>query len=394
MADVVLEDVNKEYSNGFKAVTDLNLRINEGEFLVMVGPSGCGKSTTLRMIAGLEDITSGTLKIGNRVVNTLAPKDRDIAMVFQNYALYPHMNVFDNIAFSLKLAQRPRAEIKERVLDAARILELESQLNKRPAQLSGGQRQRVAMGRAIVRRPRVFLLDEPLSNLDAKLRVQMRAEITELQREVGVTTFYVTHDQVEAMTMADRVAVISEGILQQVDIPMKLFNEPDNIFVAAFIGSPSMNLMEAVVRRKDSGLWMELGSQTLAVPESVPNRRPALERYLGSTVAVGLRPKDFEDAAIASDHPLDQRLRVNISLIEALGYEAIAYFEVDAKPVISREALELTEEHLTGEEQSSTRVHARFHPTTSVRPNDTIEVAVSMENAHFFDLQTGRAIRD
>ena len=393
MADVVLEDINKEYSNGFKAVADLNLEINEGEFLVMVGPSGCGKSTTLRMIAGLEDITSGTLKIGDRVVNTLAPKDRDIAMVFQNYALYPHMSVYDNIAFSLKLAQRPRAEIKERVNEAARILELENQLDKRPAQLSGGQRQRVAMGRAIVRRPRVFLLDEPLSNLDAKLRVQMRAEITELQKEVGVTTFYVTHDQVEAMTMADRVAVISGGVLQQVDSPMKLFNEPDNIFVAAFIGSPSMNLMETVVTRQDSGLSMQLGGQTLAVPESVLHQRPALERYLGATVAVGLRPKDLEDAAIAADHPGDQRLRAQVSHTEALGYEVIAYFELDAKPVISQEALELTEEQMAEAEQDSTRVHARFHPTTAVRSGDAIEVAVSMENAHFFDLDTGLAIR-
>ena len=393
MADVVLEDVNKEYSNGFVAVSDLNLEINEGEFLVMVGPSGCGKSTTLRMIAGLEDITSGTLKIGDRVVNTLAPKDRDIAMVFQNYALYPHMKVFDNIAFSLKLAQRPRAEIKERVHQAARILELENQLDKRPAQLSGGQRQRVAMGRAIVRRPRVFLLDEPLSNLDAKLRVQMRAEITELQREVGVTTFYVTHDQVEAMTMADRVAVISGGILQQVDSPMKLFNEPDNIFVAAFIGSPSMNLMEAVVHRQESGLQMQLGSQALAMPDSVLGTRPALERYLGSTVAVGLRPKDLEDAAIASDHPADQRLRAHVSHTEALGYEMIAYFELDARPVISQEALELTEDQMADASHDSTRVHARFHPTTAVQPGDVIEVAATMENAHFFDLDTGLAIR-
>ena len=393
MADVVLEDVNKEYSNGFVAVSDLNLEINEGEFLVMVGPSGCGKSTTLRMIAGLEDITSGTLKIGDRVVNTLAPKDRDIAMVFQNYALYPHMNVFDNIAFSLKLSQRPKAEIRERVNEAARILELENQLDKRPAQLSGGQRQRVAMGRAIVRRPRVFLLDEPLSNLDAKLRVQMRAEITELQREVGVTTFYVTHDQVEAMTMADRVAVISGGILQQVDSPMKLFNEPDNIFVAAFIGSPSMNLMEAVVYRQESGLQMQLGNQTLAVPDSVLAQRPALERYLGSTVAVGLRPKDLEDAAIATDHPADQRVRAHVSHTEALGYEVIAYFELDAKPVISQEALELTEDQMADAAQDSTRVHARFHSTTAVQPGDVIEAAVTMENAHFFDLETGLAIR-
>ena len=393
MAAVMLEDVNKEYDNGFQAVTDLNLGINEGEFLVMVGPSGCGKSTTLRMIAGLEEISSGTLTIGDRVVNDLPPKERDIAMVFQNYALYPHMSVYDNIAFSLKLARRPKAEIKERVADTARILELESQLDKRPAQLSGGQRQRVAMGRAIVRRPRVFLLDEPLSNLDAKLRVQMRAEITGLQKEVGITTFYVTHDQVEAMTMADRVAVISQGVLQQVDTPMTLFNEPDNIFVAAFIGSPSMNLMEGVLARRADGLEMTLGSQTLAVPQEVLTHRPALEGYLGRTVAVGVRPKDFEDAAVVPDHPADQRLRATVTHTEALGFEIIAYFDLDAKPVISREALELSDEELSAAEQASTGVHARFNPTTSVRPGDSIEVAVTVGNAHFFDLETGLAIR-
>ena len=393
MADVVLESVNKEYDNGFRAVSDLDLEINEGEFLVMVGPSGCGKSTTLRMIAGLEEITSGTLMIGDRVANELPPKDRDIAMVFQNYALYPHMTVFDNIAFSLKLARRPRAEIKERVAEAARILELESQLDKRPAQLSGGQRQRVAMGRAIVRRPRVFLLDEPLSNLDAKLRVQMRAEITDLQREVGITTFYVTHDQVEAMTMADRVAVISQGLLQQVDTPMTLFNEPDNIFVAAFMGSPSMNLMEGVLSRGAQGLQVTLGSQTLAVPEEVLQQRPLLEGYLDRTVAVGVRPKDFEDAAVASDHPTDQRLRATVTHTEALGFEIIVYFDVDAKPVISREALELTDEEVSAAEKSSTRAHARFSPTTSVQSGDSIEVAVTVGNAHFFDLETGLAIR-
>ena len=393
MADVALESVNKEYDNGFRAVTDLNLEINVGEFLVMVGPSGCGKSTTLRMIAGLEEITSGTLMIGDRVVNDLPPKDRDIAMVFQNYALYPHMSVFDNIAFSLKLARRPKAEIKERVTEAARILELESQLDKRPAQLSGGQRQRVAMGRAIVRRPRVFLLDEPLSNLDAKLRVQMRAEITDLQREVGVTTFYVTHDQVEAMTMADRVAVISEGVLQQVDTPMTLFNEPDNIFVAAFIGSPSMNIMEGVLARNGQGLKMTLGSQSLDVPDEVLQHRPALEGYLDRKVAVGLRPKDFEDASIASDHPADQRLRATVLHTEALGFEIIGYFDMDAKPVISKEALELSDEEISAAESSSTRVHARFNPTTTVRSGDTIDVAVTVGNAHFFDLETGLAIR-
>ena len=394
MADVVLEDVNKEYDNGFRAVTDLNLEINEAEFLVMVGPSGCGKSTTLRMIAGLEDISSGTLKIGERVVNELPPKDRDIAMVFQNYALYPHMSVYDNIAFSLKLARRPRSEIKERVTEVARILELESQLDKRPAHLSGGQRQRVAMGRAIVRRPRVFLLDEPLSNLDAKLRVQMRAEITALQREVGITTFYVTHDQVEAMTMADRVAVISAGVLQQVDTPMTLFNEPDNIFVAAFIGSPSMNIMEGVLTRNGQGLRLALGTQSMAVPDDVLGRRPALEDYLGRNVAVGLRPKDLEDAAVVTEHPVDQRIRASVLHTEALGFEIIAYFDIDAKPVISKEALELSDEEISAAESSETRVHARFNPTTAVRAGETIDVAVTVENAHFFDLESGLAIRD
>ena len=392
MANVVLKDVNKVYDNGFQAVNDLNLEINEGEFLVMVGPSGCGKSTTLRMIAGLEDISTGTLTIGDQVVNHLAPKDRDIAMVFQNYALYPHMTVYDNIAFSLKLAQRPKAEIRERVGEAARILELENQLDKRPAQLSGGQRQRVAMGRAIVRRPRVFLLDEPLSNLDAKLRVQMRAEITGLQREVGVTTFYVTHDQVEAMTMADRVAVIHHGVLQQVDAPMTLFNEPDNLFVAAFIGSPSMNLMEGVIERADGALKVQLGTQTLALPEEVITKRPALEGYLGRKTAVGLRPKDFEDAALVPDHPADQRLRVQATHTEALGYEIIVYFELDAVPVVSEEALELTEEQ-AALPRDRTQVHARFHPTTGVRPGDHLETAVTVANAHFFDLETGLAIR-
>ena len=250
------------------------------------------------------------------------------------------------------------------------------------------------MGRAIVRRPRVFLLDEPLSNLDAKLRVQMRAEITDLQREVGVTTFYVTHDQVEAMTMADRVAVISQGVLQQVDTPMTLFNEPDNIFVASFIGSPSMNIMEGVLARNGQGLKVTLGSQSLDVPDEVLQHRPALEGYLDRKVAVGLRPKDFEDASIASDHPADQRLRATVLHTEALGFEIIGYFEMDAKPVISKEALELSDEEISAAESSSTRVHARFNPTTMARSGDTIDVAVTVGNAHFFDLETGLAIRD
>jgi len=315
-------------------------------------------------------------------------------MVFQNYALYPHMNVFDNIAFSLKLAQRPKAEIRERVGEAARILELENQLDKRPAQLSGGQRQRVAMGRAIIRRPRVFLLDEPLSNLDAKLRVQMRAEITELQREVGVTTFYVTHDQVEAMTMADRVAVINQGVLQQVDHPLTLFNEPANMFVATFIGSPSMNLMETIVQRDDSGIWMQLGSQKMMIPDSVLLKRPSLQKKLGLPVAVGLRPKDFEDTAAVSNHPHEQRLRVQISNIEAIGYEVITHFDIDAKPIIPDQALQPADDVDIKRVSNSTRIHARFHPDTRVQVNDTVEVAVSMGNAHFFDLDTGLAIRD
>ncbi|MXW42616.1 MAG: sn-glycerol-3-phosphate ABC transporter ATP-binding protein UgpC [Acidimicrobiia bacterium] len=392
MNEVVFENITKEYDNGFKAVSDLNLKIKEGEFLVMVGPSGCGKSTTLRMIAGLEDVTKGTLRIGNKIINDLAPKDRDIAMVFQNYALYPHMNVFNNMAYSLKLAKWPKSEIKNRVHDIARILELENQLDKRPGQLSGGQRQRVAMGRAIVRRPRVFLLDEPLSNLDAKLRVQMRAEITDLQREVGVTTFYVTHDQIEAMTMADRVAVIHNGVLQQVDSPLKLFNEPANTFVATFIGSPSMNLIETTIERQDSKLWIKLGSQTLAVPDSVLKNKPTLEKHISAPIAIGLRPKDFEDAALITDHPADQRLRIKIDKTEAIGYEVIAHFEIDAKPIIMHDALQIAEEDR--QEQHSTRINARFHPETKVRPKDTIEVAVSMENAHFFDLTTGLAIRN
>ncbi len=390
MFEVVFDKVSKEYKNGFKAVTDLNLTIKEGEFLVMVGPSGCGKSTTLRMIAGLEEVTSGTLTIGDRVINNLAPKDRDIAMVFQNYALYPHMNVYNNMAYSLKLARRPKSEIKKRVNDIARILELESQLEKRPGQLSGGQRQRVAMGRAIVRHPKVFLLDEPLSNLDAKLRVQMREEITELQRKVGVTTFYVTHDQIEAMTMADRVAVINNGVLQQVDSPLTLFNKPANTFVATFIGSPSMNLLETVIQRDEGKLWIQLGQDKLVIPNSVLNKNPKLEKYIASPVAVGLRPKDFEDATLTSNHPKEQRLQVQIIKTESIGYEVIAHFNIDARHVTIHDQL------LPAEDDQQTnkpiRVHARLNPKTKVQPNDTLEVAVSMENAHFFDLKTGLAI--
>ncbi len=392
MAGVTLKGVTKEYDNGFKAVADLDLDIEDGEFLVMVGPSGCGKSTTLRMIAGLEDISEGELKIGDRVVNDVHPKDRDIAMVFQNYALYPHMTVADNIGFALKLAKYPKADITQRVGDAARLLELTEQLEKKPGQLSGGQRQRVAMGRAIVRQPQVFLLDEPLSNLDAKLRVQMRAEITDLQRNVGVTTFYVTHDQVEAMTMADRVAVINAGILQQVAAPQTLFDEPDNLFVAAFIGSPSMNLMEGVVTASNGGHSLQLGSQSLALPPSVMSSRPALRDHIGKVIVAGIRPKDFEDAAVEPGHPADQRLRAKIENVEALGYERIVYFGIDAKQVIQEDAMDLKED-TDVLQHHGTRITGRFDPASRVRAGDEVEVAVTAEETHFFDRDTGLAIR-
>ncbi len=393
MAGVTLTGITKEYDNGFQAVIDLDLDIQDGEFLVMVGPSGCGKSTTLRMIAGLEDISAGELKIGDRIVNDVHPKDRDIAMVFQNYALYPHMTVADNIGFALKLAGRSKAEIKERVGEAARLLELTEQLGKKPGQLSGGQRQRVAMGRAIVRRPQVFLLDEPLSNLDAKLRVQMRAEITELQRSVGVTTFYVTHDQVEAMTMADRVAVINAGVLQQVDAPQTLFDRPDNLFVAAFIGSPSMNLLEGDLSESNGALSLKLGSQTIGLPASVLGERPALRGYIGREVVAGLRPSDFEDAALEPGHPANQRLRAKVDNVEALGYERIVYCHIDAKPVILEEALELEEETDVLLSVEGARVSARFDAGSTVRVGDEAELAVDAANTQFFDPDSGLAIR-
>lgn len=400
---VTVEGVWKKYDNGFIAVEDLNLEIHNGEFLVMVGPSGCGKSTTLRMIAGLEDISEGTMSIGGRVINELPPKERDIAMVFQNYALYPHMSVFDNIGFALKLQRRPRNEIKERVGEAARILELTDMLDRKPSQLSGGQRQRVAMGRAIVRYPKVFLLDEPLSNLDAKLRVQMRGEITRLQREVGVTTFYVTHDQVEAMTMADRVAVINKGVLQQVDAPQVLFEQPDNLFVAAFIGSPSMNLMEGKLSDNGSGsLHLSIGEEKLSVPRSVLDKNPKLSSYLDKNLVVGIRPKDMDDAAIVTEHPQDQRFRSKAENVEALGFEVIVHFDIQAIPVVSEDALELPEDMVGTElggyadvkREYPSRLAARFDPATRLRIGDTMEVAVRVENIHYFDRDTGLAIRD
>ena len=310
MADVKLDSITKIYPNGFQAVTELSLDLIEGEFLVLVGPSGCGKSTTLRMIAGLEEISGGDLFVGERRVNDVLPKDRDIAMVFQNYALYPQMTVAENIGFPLRLRKVRKADRRTKVEEAARILELTEQLHKKPGKLSGGQRQRVAMGRAIVRQPSLFLMDEPLSNLDAKLRVQMRADIASIQRELGVTTFYVTHDQVEAMTMGDRVAVIKDGYLQQVASPESLYEQPDNVFVAAFIGSPSMNLFEGVVWEDGDQLAVDFGDQRLALDPKLLSTRPALRGYIGKPVVVGIRPEDMEDAAVVSAHPADQRISV------------------------------------------------------------------------------------
>ncbi|MEM7272474.1 MAG: sn-glycerol-3-phosphate ABC transporter ATP-binding protein UgpC [Actinomycetota bacterium] len=395
MADVRLTSINKVYPNGFQAIHDLNLTVEDGEFMVLVGPSGCGKSTALRMIAGLEDISNGDLHIGERRVNDIQPKDRDIAMVFQNYALYPQMSVRDNIGFPLKLRKVGKEDRSEQVDSAAGILELMEQLSKKPATLSGGQRQRVAMGRAIVRRPSVFLMDEPLSNLDAKLRVQMRAEIAGIQRDLGVTTFYVTHDQVEAMTMGDRVAVIKDGVLQQVDEPERLYARPENVFVAAFIGSPSMNLVEGTVEVADGGGHrVRFGDQTLDLPPSGagagPDGEPGIDpaSLIDRPLVVGIRPEDLEDASLDPDHPDSRRLRATIDVREALGAETLMHFGVAAPAVDSGDPDALDE---LGSDNSS-RFTARFSPRSRAREGDTIEINVNVDNLHFFDRSTHQRV--
>jgi len=385
MASVTLQGVDKIYPDGFQAITGLDLEIEDGEFLVLVGPSGCGKSTALRMIAGLEEITAGKLMSGDDVVNDVEPKDRDIAMVFQNYALYPHMTVYDNIGFALKLAKRPKAEIDERVRSAAQILELTEHLRRKPGQLSGGQRQRVAMGRAIVRQPKVFLMDEPLSNLDAKLRVQMRAEIAGLQRQLGVTTFYVTHDQVEAMTMGDRVAVIKNGFLQQVDTPQNLYARPANVFVAAFIGSPAMNLFEGSV----TGNTLTFGSRSLELPQSVLDAHPSLADRQGQTIVVGIRPEDLDDAAVFTEHPSERRFSADVALVEALGAELVTHQRIDA-PAVDAGDPDAEQPVMEGD---GTAIVGRFSPRSSVRDGDTAQVTVDTANLHFFDHQTGDSLR-
>ena len=390
MAEIAFEHVEKFYPNGFHAITDLNLTISDGEFLVLVGPSGCGKSTALRLVAGLEEISDGILRIGDRVVNNLHSKDRDIAMVFQSYALYPHMSVKDNIGFALKLGKIPKPEIKQRVENAARVLELTDYLDRKPGQLSGGQRQRVAMGRAIVRQPKAFLMDEPLSNLDAKLRVQMRAEINSLQHQLGVTTLYVTHDQVEAMTMGHRVAVIKGGVLQQVGTPKSLYTNPDNLFVAGFIGSPSMNLFESTLDCGADGAEVTVGSQSIGLDNAVMDARTRLSQYDGRKLVVGIRPDDLEDSTIASDAPADRRLRATAEIIEDLGSEVMIHFSTDAPRAVT-DVQEVAE---GARKAGASRLVGRFSPRSKVRIADEIEISVDSSRFHFFDRETGLAVRD
>jgi multiple sugar transport system ATP-binding protein len=400
MADVIFEKVEKVYDNDVHAVHDLSLEIGDGEFVVLVGPSGCGKTTALRMVAGLEDITEGKISIGERVVNDLTPKERDIAMVFQNYALYPHLSVADNIGFGLRLRHTPKDVVDERVAWAAKFLGLTPYLNRRPKELSGGQRQRVAMGRAIVRKPQVFLMDEPLSNLDAKLRVQMRAEIARIQQELSVTTIYVTHDQVEAMTMGDRVAVMRRGQLQQMAEPQKLYDSPKNLFVASFIGSPAMNIFEGTIERGEGGLAVKLGDQKLPVPADIAERRPALAGYAGRTLAVGIRPEHLEDAAVARNG--GGRLRGRVQLTEALGSEILAHVEVHAKPVVTDDVVEGAvvdaEEHevaadlLSESDGARATLVGRLDPASRVKPDSEVERTVDTEKLQFFDLETGFAV--
>jgi multiple sugar transport system ATP-binding protein len=402
VAEIVLEDVTKRYGDGTLAVNGLSLEIEDAEFMVFVGPSGCGKTTALRMIAGLETITDGKLKIGDNVVNDMQPKDRDIAMVFQNYALYPHMSVRDNMAFGLKLAKTDKGEINERVVEAAKVLGLDEYLDKKPRALSGGQRQRVAMGRAIVRKPQAFLMDEPLSNLDAKLRVQMRSEIARIQEDLNVTTVYVTHDQIEAMTMGDRVTVIKKGELQQVGTPTELFEHPNNLFVAGFIGSPSMNFASSTVEEANGGLAVKLGDQTLKISEKDVSNRPGLRKYVGKEVVLGIRPQDFEDPGYTQESGEGTRLKANIDLIEAVGTETMVHFTVDAPLAVTEDMKELAADIGEAEidqlerkaKEGKNEFTAVLDPRTKLRKNEDVELAVDTARLHFFDTETSQGIYD
>ena len=402
MGEIVLDRVTKIYGDDTLAVDGLDLEIHDAEFMVLVGPSGCGKSTALRMVAGLEVISDGELLIGGRVVNDVAPKDRDIAMVFQNYALYPHMTVYANMAFGLKLAKQDKEEIDRRVKNAARILGLTEFLHRKPRALSGGQRQRVAMGRAIVREPQAFLMDEPLSNLDAKLRVNMRSEIARIQDDLQVTTIYVTHDQVEAMTMGDRVAVMKKGVLQQVGTPAELFGRPNNLFVAGFIGSPSMNFVSSTLDQGDGGFKVRMGDQSLQVPESVLSKRPALAGYVGKEVIVGIRPQDYEDAALATGMPEASRLKVHVDLVEALGTQTLLHFEIAAPVVLTDDMKELAAdiggeqiEKLEGlAQEGKSDFVAEVDPKSKAREREEVELVIDTTQLHFFDKDTSLGIYD
>ena len=368
MAEVILKNICKSYDNGFNAVKNVNIDIEDKEFVVLVGPSGCGKSTTLRMIAGLEDISDGELYIGDKLVNDIDPKDRDIAMVFQNYALYPHLSVYDNMAFALKLRKMPKDEIDKKVKEAAKILDLGHLLDRKPKALSGGQRQRVALGRAIVRNPKVFLMDEPLSNLDAKLRTAMRTEITKLHKSLGTTFIYVTHDQVEAMTMADRIVVMKDGVIQQVDTPQNLYNSPQNLFVAGFIGSPQMNFIDALVTEEDGKVVLKMDEHKFVLPEA--KAKVVVEKgYMNKTVTMGIRPENIHDPKELIESKNTSEINVKINVYELLGSEVYLYFDVEKFPVT-----------------------ARVNADTTARTGDMAKFIVDMEKAHVFDKETGLVI--
>jgi multiple sugar transport system ATP-binding protein len=400
MAEIGLAGVTKVFADGTEAVHSLDLEVPDGKLIVLVGPSGCGKTTVLRMVAGLEDLTGGEIRIGNRVVNEVPPGDRDVAMVFQNYALYPHMTVYQNMALSLKIRKMKREEMGRRVQEAARILDLEDLLAKRPRELSGGQRQRVAMGRAIVREPQAFLMDEPLSNLDAKLRVQTRAEILRIQRELQVTTIYVTHDQTEAMTLGDLVAVLRRGYLQQVASPQELYTRPVNLFVAGFIGSPAMNLAEAEVSEGDGGTFVEFAGRRLRVPDDVMSERPSLSAFRGRSVIVGMRPEDMEDAALVPSADPEARFPIVVDLVEAMGSDVYLHFTVEAPPVLTEVTKELASDLDEGaveglREQASERRStfiARVGPETGARIGERAEIVVNTRKLYFFDPASGRSI--
>ena len=391
MGEIDIKSAGKIYPNGTRALEDVSITINDGEFVVLVGPSGCGKTTLLRMVAGLEDITEGEIAIGDKTVNEVAPKDRDIAMVFQNYALYPHMSVYDNMAFSLKLRKLPKDEIEQKVKDAAKTLEISELLERKPKALSGGQRQRVAMGRAIVRSPQAFLMDEPLSNLDAKLRVQMRAELGQLHTQLQTTTLYVTHDQVEAMTMGDRVAVIRKGELQQIDTPREIYSNPKNIFVAGFIGSPSMNFVYAKIKSKDDVIELTFGDNQITYKDE---KKEKLESFENKEIILGIRPEAFEDGYFANEADYSESIKVKVSLLEQLGSDSYVHFYKDIKPVQT----EAIEEILADEGEDitvlgdNTKFIARINPNSTVAEGEEIELRINPSKLHFFDPESGDVI--